>query len=81
MLAIGQLGKRIATTQRCRSAAQLWSRTLAIQKVGVVGMGLMGHGVAQIVAQAGYDVIAIEAQPHALELGYKRSVCIASIYF
>ena len=40
--------------------------------VGVVGLGLMGHGVAQVTAQAGYNVLAIEAQPAALDTGLKR---------
>lgn len=41
-------------------------------KVGVVGLGLMGHGIAQVAAQAGFDVLAIEAQQNALDAGYKR---------
>ena len=32
----------------------------AISKVGVVGGGLMGHGIAQICAQAGWDVVLRE---------------------
>jgi 3-hydroxybutyryl-CoA dehydrogenase len=28
-----------------------------INKVGVVGCGLMGAGIAQVAAQAGYDTI------------------------
>jgi 3-hydroxyacyl-CoA dehydrogenase len=43
-----------------------------IKKVGVVGLGLMGHGVAQMAAQAGYSVYAIEAQQGALDTGLKR---------
>src|SRR3954468_350661 len=31
-----------------------------IKKVGVVGCGLMGHGIAQVTAQAGYDVVVRE---------------------
>ena len=31
-----------------------------VSKVGVVGAGLMGHGIAQISAQAGYDVVLRE---------------------
>ena len=33
---------------------------MAISKVGVVGGGLMGHGIAQICAQAGWDVVLRE---------------------
>lgn len=43
-----------------------------IKTVGVVGLGLMGHGVAQMAAQAGYNVYAIEAQRNALDMGIKR---------
>ena len=28
-----------------------------IKKVGVVAGGLMGHGIAQVTARAGYDVV------------------------
>ena len=33
---------------------------MAISKVGIVGGGLMGHGIAQICAQAGWDVVLRE---------------------
>jgi len=42
---------------------------LEIAKVGVVGCGLMGHGIAQICAQAGWDVVVREAETEALERG------------
>ena len=32
----------------------------------------MGHGIALVSAQAGYQVIAVEAKPDALEMGKKR---------
>lgn len=35
-------------------------------------MGLMGHGVAQVSAAAGFDVLAIETQQDALDTGMKR---------
>jgi len=40
-----------------------------IKKVGVVGCGLMGHGIAQVSAQAGYDVVVREADQAALDKG------------
>jgi len=33
---------------------------MSIKKVGVVGCGLMGAGIAQVAAQAGHDAIARE---------------------
>jgi len=43
-----------------------------IKKVGVLGCGLMGHGIAQVVAQAGYDVVVREADQAALDKGLGR---------
>jgi 3-hydroxybutyryl-CoA dehydrogenase len=40
-----------------------------IGKVGVLGCGLMGHGIAQVSAQAGFDVIVREADQAALDKG------------
>ena len=42
---------------------------MAIQKVGVVGCGLMGSGIAQISAQAGFPTVVREVSPNALEKG------------
>jgi len=40
-----------------------------IEKVGVLGAGLMGHGIAQVAAQAGYDVTVREVDQQRLEAG------------
>jgi 3-hydroxybutyryl-CoA dehydrogenase len=40
-----------------------------IAKVGVLGCGLMGHGIAQICAQAGWDVVSVEIDQDALDKG------------
>ena len=40
-----------------------------IKQVGVVGAGLMGHGIAQVAAQAGYDVVVREVDDEALAKG------------
>jgi enoyl-CoA hydratase/3-hydroxyacyl-CoA dehydrogenase len=40
-----------------------------IQKVGVIGCGLMGAGIAQVAAQAGYDTIVRELNDELLEKG------------
>jgi 3-hydroxybutyryl-CoA dehydrogenase len=42
---------------------------MAIKRVGVVGCGLMGHGITQISAQAGYDVVVREVDEKKLEGG------------
>src|SRR5436305_8826199 len=40
-----------------------------IKKVGVVGCGLMGHGIAQVAAQVGKDVVVREVDEEALAKG------------
>ena len=40
--------------------------------VGVIGLGLMGHGVAQVSAMAGFKVVAVEAKDEFLKTGMKR---------
>jgi 3-hydroxybutyryl-CoA dehydrogenase len=42
---------------------------MAISKVGVLGCGLMGHGISQICAQAGWDVVVREIDQALLEKG------------
>ena len=43
-----------------------------ISKVGVLGAGLMGHGIAQISAQAGYEVVLREVDQDRLDKGIGR---------
>jgi 3-hydroxybutyryl-CoA dehydrogenase len=43
-----------------------------IKKVGVLGAGLMGHGIAQVTAQAGYDVVLREVSQDKLDKGIGR---------
>lgn len=45
-----------------------------ITRVGVVGCGLMGSGIAEVCARAGLDVMVREANPAAMEAGQKRLV-------
>lgn len=45
---------------------------MQIKKVGVIGCGLMGHGIAQVAAQGGHEVIVVEADRTALEKGLER---------
>ncbi len=45
---------------------------MTIKKVGVIGCGLMGHGIAQVAAQGGADVIVLEEKQEFLDKGLKR---------
>ncbi|MFL5782038.1 MAG: 3-hydroxyacyl-CoA dehydrogenase family protein [Thermoleophilaceae bacterium] len=45
---------------------------MEISKVGVLGAGLMGHGIAQIAAQAGWDVVLREVDQAHLDKGLGR---------
>jgi 3-hydroxybutyryl-CoA dehydrogenase len=42
---------------------------MAINKVGVLGCGIMGHGITQICAQAGWDVVVREVSDEKLAGG------------
>ncbi|HEX2066545.1 MAG TPA: 3-hydroxybutyryl-CoA dehydrogenase, partial [Candidatus Thermoplasmatota archaeon] len=42
---------------------------MAIQRVGVVGAGQMGAGIAQVAAQAGYDVVLVDLKPELVAKG------------
>src|SRR5271166_4001695 len=44
---------------------------MAIQKVGVVGCGLMGSGIAQVSAQAGFQTVVREVNSELVEKGLK----------
>ena len=45
---------------------------MAIRKVGVVGCGLMGGGIAQTCAQSGYETIVSEVNQQLLDKGVAR---------
>jgi 3-hydroxybutyryl-CoA dehydrogenase len=45
---------------------------LSIERVGVVGCGLMGSGIAEVNARAGLDVIVTEVSQDALDAGRAR---------
>jgi len=46
-------------------------KCMAIEKVGVVGCGLMGAGIAQVSAAAGFSTIVREVGPELLDKGIK----------
>ncbi len=47
---------------------------LVIERVGVVGAGLMGSGIAEVCARAGLTVVVCETSPDAAEAGRTRLV-------
>ena len=48
---------------------------MTIQKVGVVGCGLMGSGIAQTCAQSGYETVVREINQELLDKGLKTYLC------
>ncbi|MGD2071490.1 MAG: 3-hydroxybutyryl-CoA dehydrogenase [Gemmatimonadota bacterium] len=45
---------------------------MRVEKVGVVGCGLMGSGIAEVAARSGFDVTVREIDDDALEAGRER---------
>ena len=43
---------------------------MEIKKVGVLGCGLMGSGIAQVAATAGFDVTVLEVEQKYLDKGF-----------
>ena len=43
-----------------------------ISTVGVLGAGLMGHGIAQLAAQAGCEVYLVDSVQEAVDKGYEN---------
>lgn len=43
---------------------------MELKRIGVAGFGLMGGGIAQVAAQAGYEVVVLEASDAFLDSGF-----------
>ena len=41
----------------------------AVNKIGVLGAGVMGSGIAQVTATAGYETVCYDVDPGALDKG------------
>ena len=62
-----------ANKKRSKSASKLTKGHYAhmnIKKVGVLGCGLMGSGIAQVAATAGFDVTVLEQEQKFLDKGF-----------
>src|SRR3954454_236052 len=78
-----RFSERVITTCRTAPRSSVWTspmyppsalnpekkRLMDIKKVGVAGLGLMGHGIAQVAAQAGYQVVAREVDDEHVRKG------------
>src|SRR5438552_7786151 len=42
---------------------------MSVQKIGVLGAGQMGHGIAQVAAQSGYDVVLRDVEQRFVDKG------------
>ncbi len=64
----------IAARSYGKSNHRWMSSTAALEKVGVIGLGLMGHGICQVAAASGKhsQVIAYEPQQEFLDRGKDR---------
>jgi len=67
-------GPRVGTVSNASASARTFASSSGFDKVGVVGLGLMGHGIAQVAASSGAhsSVIAFEPQQEFLDKGRAR---------
>ncbi|MFX1275784.1 MAG: 3-hydroxyacyl-CoA dehydrogenase NAD-binding domain-containing protein [Promethearchaeota archaeon] len=45
---------------------------MAVNKIAVIGAGLMGHGAAQVAIMAGYDVVLVDIKDEFVDNGYNK---------
>ncbi|MDX1654778.1 MAG: 3-hydroxyacyl-CoA dehydrogenase NAD-binding domain-containing protein, partial [Candidatus Competibacteraceae bacterium] len=51
--------------------SQIKGNDMQVQKVGVIGAGQMGNGIAQVFAASGFEVVIRDVSQQALERGVK----------
>jgi len=65
---LNRFSSTTAVVSRALSSTN-WSMAMNFETVGIVGMGSMGHGVAQLCAEAGYNVVACDLHEDNLSKG------------
>jgi 3-hydroxyacyl-CoA dehydrogenase/enoyl-CoA hydratase/3-hydroxybutyryl-CoA epimerase len=66
------VGLFLAVEQARKLPELLGAAPAEVQRVGVVGAGVMGAGIAQLAALRGYEVVVREVNNAALEAGQRR---------
>src|SRR5262245_11727441 len=62
------------SSRRCpvASGSKRLLSSMTITNVGVIGCGLMGSGIVQVSAQAGFEVLFVEANDELVKRGFGR---------
>src|SRR5258708_9019429 len=63
--------RKMACSSCRRGRRHFQEEKMAIQRVGVVGCGLMGSGIAQVSAAAGFETVVREVSAELVEKGLK----------
>src|SRR5207247_1774795 len=80
-------GRPTTSRRPCRVVARATSlrrpreTLMTIKNVGVIGCGLMGSGIAQVAAQAGFPVLFVEASAELVKRGLSRLRQVLGLHF
>src|SRR6266540_4340658 len=71
---IGPIGHMMGRTHKsyksyCMIFLRFLEELMAIKRIGVLGAGLMGAGIAQVAATSGYEVTVVEVSKELIEKG------------